>query len=61
MEIIVDRRKLEQLGLAVMNLALRPKRRGREKGGLFFSLRSSGKTEWEWTERMFLVLYWALP
>lgn len=47
MEIIVDRRKLEQLGLAVMNLALRPQRRGREKGGLFFSLRSSGKTEWE--------------
>ena len=32
----------------------------REKGGLFFSLRSSGKTEWEWSERIFLVLYGAL-
>ena len=60
MDIVVDRRKLEQLDLPVMNLALRPKRRGREKGGLFFSLRSSGKTEWEWSERIFLVLYWAL-
>ena len=42
------------------DLALRLKRRGREKGGLFFSLCSSGKTEWEWSERIFLVLYGAL-
>lgn len=46
MEIIVDQRKLEQLGIVVVNLVLRPKRRRREKGGLFFSLRSSGKNEW---------------
>ena len=41
MEIIVDQRMLEQLGLAVMNLALRPKRCGREEGGLFSPLCSS--------------------